>query len=128
MRRLKVKKPVRFTIYVALLAFAWFMLSPALSINTAQIGAPIKTLLGSMNTLAMAPAVFGIALVITFMITSGWGLILLGALALVGLIVVSVLHPYLFPLLIPLFTLWLLCAAARRRENASTKAASSNHA
>lgn len=123
-----MKKPVRFTIYVALLAFAWFMLSPALSINTAQIGAPIKTLLGSMNTLAMATAVFGIALVITFMITSGWGLILLGALALVGLIVVSVLHPYLFPLLIPLFTLWLLCAAARRRENASTKAASSNHA
>lgn len=128
MRRLKVKKPVRFTIYVALLAFAWFMLSPALTINTAQIGAPIKALLGSMNTLAMATAVFGIALVITFMITSGWGLILLGALALVGLIVVSVLHPYLFPLLIPLFTLWLLCAAARRRENASTKAASSNHA
>lgn len=124
-----MKKPVRFTIYVALLAFAWFMLSPALTINTAQIGAPIKTMLGGMNTLAMATVVFGVALLITYMITSGWGLILLGALALVGLIVVSVLHPYLFPLLIPLFTLWLLCAAARRRESAAPKpAAPSKHA
>lgn len=124
-----MKKPVRFTIYVALLGFAWFMLSPALTINTAQIGAPIKAMLGGMNTLAMGTAVFGIALLITFMISSGWGLILLGALALVGLVVVSVLHPYLFPLLIPLFTLWLLCAAARRRENSATKTAgSSKHA
>lgn len=123
-----MKKPVRFTIYVALLAFVWFMLSPALTINTAQIGAPIKAMLGGMNTLAMAVAVFGIALLITFMITSGWGLILLGALALVGLVIVSVLHPYLFPLLIPLFTLWLLCAAARRREGAVKSAAPSKHA
>lgn len=124
-----MKKPVRFTIYVALLAFVWFMLSPALTINTAQIGAPIKAVLGGMNTLAMATAVFGTALLITFMISSGWGLILLGALALVGLVVVSVLHPYLFPLLIPLFTLWLLCAAARRRENSAAKSAgSSKHA
>lgn len=124
-----MKKPIRFTIYIALLAFAWFMLSPALTINTAQIGAPIKAMLGGMNTLAMATVVFGVALLITFMITSGWGLILLGAMALVGLIVVSVLHPYLFPLLIPLFTLWLLCAAARRRESTAPKpAAPSKHA
>lgn len=118
-----MKRPVRFVIYVALVAFAWFMLSPALSINTAQIGAPIKALLGGMNTLTVVTVVFAIALVITYMITSGWGLILLGALALMGLVVVSVLHPYLFPLLIPLFTLWLLCAAARRKENAAPKAA-----
>lgn len=124
-----MKKPIRFTIYVALLVFAWFMLSPALTINTAQIGAPIKAMLGGMNTLAMATVVFGVALLITYMITSGWGLILLGAMALVGLIVVSVLHPYLFPLLIPLFTLWLLCAAARRRESTAAKPATpSKHA
>lgn len=118
-----MKKPVRFVIYVGILALAWFMLSPALSINTAQIGAPVKALLSGMNTLAVSTVIFGVALVITYMITSGWGLILLGALALMGLIVVSVLHPYLFPLLIPLFSLWLFCAAARRKENAAAKAA-----
>lgn len=124
-----MKKPIRFTIYVALLAFAWFVLSPALTINTAKIGAPLKAMLGGMNTLAVATVIFGLALFITYMITSGWGLILLGATALVGLIVVSVLHPYLFPLLIPLFTLWLLCAAARRKESAAPKpAAPSKHA
>ncbi|MBC6903891.1 hypothetical protein DWB84_00180 [Saccharophagus sp. K07] len=114
-----MKKPIRFIIYVAILIFAWFMLAPAMSINTAQIGAPLKSLATGMNTLAAATIIFGAALVITYMITSGWGLILLGALALMSLIVVSVLHPYLFPLLIPLFTLWLLCAAARRKENAA---------
>ena len=130
--RLKVKRPVRFLIYIALLGFAWFMLAPALSINAAQIGAPVKSLaviksaLAGMNTLAVAAVVFAVALAITYMITSGIGLLLLGALALMGLVVVSILHPYLFPLLIPLFSLWMLCANARRKEH--TSAAKVSHA
>lgn len=124
-----MQKPIRFMIYVAILALAWFVLLPALSINTAQLGASFKSLFSGMNTLVVATAIFGAALFITYMITSGWGLILLGALALVGLIVVSILHPYLFPLLIPLFTLWVMCAAARRKESTAEKsAASSKHA
>lgn len=124
-----MQKPIRFMIYVAILALAWFVLAPALSINTVQLGGPIKAMLGSMNTLVVAAGIFAVALFITYMITSGWGLILLGAMALMGLIVVSILHPYLFPLLIPLFTLWVMCAAARRKENVAEKsAAPSKHA
>lgn len=118
-----MQKSIRFMIYVAILALAWFVLSPALTINPTQLGAPFKSLFGGMNTLVVAMVIFGLALFITYMITSGWGLILLGALALVGLIVVSVLHPYLFPLLILLFTLWVMCAAARRRESTAAKPA-----
>lgn len=114
-----MKKPVRLLIYAAIIGFAWMMLSPALSINTAQIGAPIKALISDWNTLTIATVTFAIALFITFLITSGWGLIVLGAVALFGLVVVSVIHPFLFPLLIPVFALWIFCAAARRKEGAT---------
>lgn len=122
-----MKKPVRFAIYVALLVFAWFILAPALSIDTARAGWYAKAMLGRMNNLALAGVVFAVALVITYMITSGVGLILLGALSLMGLVVVAILHPYLFPLLVPLFALWMFCAAARRKESTS-KHASTSHA
>lgn len=113
-----MKKPVRFLIYAGMLAFAWFILSPALSINSHQIGAPLREFFSGWNSLAIAASIFALALVITYLITSGWGLVLLGAGALVGLVVVSILHPYLFPLLVPLFGLWLMCALARRKERA----------
>lgn len=123
-----MKKPVRFVIYIALLAFAWFVLFSGYSFNTTRIGALLSNLLDDMNTLTLAAVVFVIALFITYLVTSGWGLILLGAMALVGLVVVSILHPYLFPLLIPMFALWMFCAAARRKESAAHKPASSKHA
>jgi hypothetical protein len=125
-RRFKVKRPIRFAIYVALLVFAWFILVPALSIDTARIISFAKATLGQMNSLALAGLVFAAALVITYMITSGVGLILLGAMSLMGLVVVGILHPYLLPLLVPLFALWMFCAAARRKESDS-KHSSSNH-
>lgn len=111
-----MKKPVRFLIYAGILGFAWFVLSPALSINSQQIGAPLRDLLSGWSTLAIASGVFALALIITYLITSGWGLVLLGTGALAGLVVVSILHPFLFPLLVPLFGLWLMCALARRKE------------
>lgn len=124
-----MKKPVRFAIYVVLLAFAWFVLFSGYSFNTTRIGSMIISLLNGMNTLTLAAVVFAIALVITYLVTSGWGLILLGILSLMGLVVVSILHPYLFPLLIPMFAIWLVCANARRKEHAAApKPAPSKHA
>jgi hypothetical protein len=123
-----LKKSVRFAIYVGLLAFAWFILFSGYSFNTTRIGALITTTVNGMNTLSLSAVAFAIALVITYLVTSGWGLILLGALALVGLAVVAILHPYLFPLLIPMFALWLFCAAARRKESSAAKHAPSKHA
>lgn len=123
-----MKKPVRFLIYLALLGFAWFILFSGYSFNTTRIGGLIKNTLSEMTTLSLAAVVFAIALVITYLVTSGWGLIVLGALALVGLVVVAILHPYLFPLLIPMFALWMFCAAARRKESVSAKHSSSKHA
>lgn len=123
-----MKKPVRFVIYAALLAFAWFVLFSGYSFNTSRIGALISSTLSEMNTLSLAAVVFAIALVITYLVTSGWGLIVLGATALMGLIVVAILHPYLFPLLMPMFALWMFCAAARRKESSAAKHSHTKHA
>lgn len=116
-----MKKPVRFLIYAALLAFAWFVLFSGYSFNTSRMGSMLSAALSEMNTLTLSAVVFVIALVITYLVTSGWGLILLGAAALMGLCVVAILHPYLFPLLIPMFALWMFCAAARRKESSAAK-------
>lgn len=112
-------KPIRLMIYLAIIGFTIFMLAPALSLNTAKIGGPIRDLFSSLNMLAVAAIIFSIALIITYLITSGWGLILLGVVALLGLIVLAIIHPYIMPLLIPMFALWIACAMARRREAAS---------
>lgn len=114
-----MKKPVRMAIYIAFIALAWFILAPALSINPAQIGGPIKELLSGWNTMAIVTLAFAIGLAVTYLITSGWGLVLLGGVALLGLVAVSVLHPYLFPALTPLFALWVFCALARRKAGSA---------
>ena len=113
-----MKKPVRFFIYMTILGLTWYILAPALSINTSQIGAPIKSLIHGWSTLAIGALTVSLALLITYLITSGWGLIILGGLAFCGLVILGILHPYLFPLLIPLSALWVACAVARRKESA----------
>lgn len=117
-----MKKPVRLLIYAGIIAFAWFILSPALTINTAKIGAPLRELFSQINGYALAAVVAALAFFITYIITSGWGLFVLGAIALCALLVVSIMHPYLFPLLTPLFAVWIFCAMARRgpKEKAAT--------
>ncbi len=112
-----MKKPARFLIYMGILGLTWYILAPALSINTYKIGAPIKALLSDVNTFGLIGIAVIFALLITYLITSGWGLLFLGGLAFCGLVIMGVLHPYLFPLLIPLTALWVACALARRREN-----------
>lgn len=114
-----MKKPVRMVIYIAFIVLAWFILAPALSINTAKIGGPIKELMSGWNTMAIVTLAFAAGLAITYMLTSGWGLILLGGIALMGLVAVSILHPYLFPALTPLFALWVFCAMARRKSSSA---------
>ncbi len=109
-----MKKPVRLVIYLGLIGLAWFILSPALTINTAQIGAPVREAMEGVNGYLLTLMVFALALLITLVISSGWGLVILGAAALGGLIVVSIIHPFMFPLLTPLFALWVFCATARR--------------
>ena len=111
-----MKKPVRFLIYVGILGLTWYMLAPALSINFGKIGSPVRGLIDGWSTVALGGLTVVVALLITYLITSGWGLIILGGLAFCGLVVLGVLHPYLFPLLVPLSALWVACAYARRKE------------
>ncbi len=114
-----MKKPVRFLIYMGILGLTWYIVSPALSVNFGKVGAPVRELTNGWSTLAIGGATLALALLITYLVTSGWGLIFLSGLAFCGLVVLGVLHPYLFPLLIPLTALWVACAMARRKEAAS---------
>lgn len=109
-------KPIRLLIYLAIIGFSGYMLAPALSINTGKIGEPIRELLSSLNILASTGIIFGLALLITYLIRSGFGLVILGSIALVDMIVLAILHPYFMPLLIPMFAVWMVCAVARRKQ------------
>lgn len=111
-----MNKPVRLLIYLSILALCGYMLAPALSIDANQIGAPLKSIAGQWGSLVLVAFTIGLALLITYVITSHWGLIVLGALAFCGLLILAILHPYLFPLLIPLSALWVACALARKKE------------
>jgi hypothetical protein len=52
---------------------------------------------------------FCVALLLAF-VFAGVGLIVVGCFALVGLILAAVALPFLLPLLIPLFIVWLFCS------------------
>lgn len=112
-----MNKFVRFSIYVSIVALCGYILAPALSIDVGKIGGPLQGLIRGWSNFALAGATVALAMAITYLITSGWGLLILGALAFCGLCVLAIVHPYLFPLIIPLSALWVACALARRKEN-----------
>ena len=117
-----MKKPVRLLVYVSILALAWYLLSPAVTLNSHHIGSPVKTLLSQLNGAGLAALTIGLALVVTYLITSGWGLLILGGLAFCALVALGIYRPYLFPLLVPLAAIWTACAVARRKESADKNA------
>lgn len=114
-----MRRALRFMIYSGITAFAAYMVAPALSIDLGRLGEPVRALFTQLSPLAVAAGVVVSALLITYLITSGWGLLLLGSASLLGLLAVAILHPYLMPLLIPLFAIWIACALARRKTVAA---------
>jgi len=66
----------------------------------------------------LAPIILLCVALFLTLILSGVGFIVLGSLVLVGGILVVVALPFLLPLLIPVFIIWIAIVVARRRETA----------
>ena len=66
----------------------------------------------------LAPIILLCVALFLVLILSGVGFVVLGSLVLAGGILVLVALPFLLPLLIPVFVIWIGIVVARRRETA----------
>lgn len=85
----------------------------SITVNGRQISGPFGALIGVWSFLLTLVILFCVAILLTFVL-AGVGLIILGCLALVGLILAAIVFPFLLPLLIPLFIVWVFCSLACR--------------
>lgn len=114
-----MKRPTRLLIYLGIVASTVVILLFDLKINFAHVRAPDGPLSLFHGVKIIIPTLLFVSLlmVFTFLFSSGWALVFMGAIAFLCLLVMAILHPYLFPLLIPFFGLWVACANARWNES-----------
>ncbi len=93
----------------------------SVSINGREITGPLGAAVGLWGIILSAVILFCVAILLAF-VFAGVGLVIVGCLALVGIILVAVSLPFLLPLIIPLFIVWVFCAIFRRGK--ATKKAS----
>lgn len=102
---------------VVFLAWAFLGASDAVSItvNGREITSPIDAIMGVWGLILAVIILFCVAILLAFVL-AGVGLIVLGTLAFVGLILAAIAFPFLLPILIPLFIVWLFCSIVRRSK------------
>jgi len=82
-------------------------------INGREITSPFGALIGAWSFILTLVILFCVAILLAFVFV-GVGLIVLGSLALVGLILAAIAFPFLLPILIPLFIVWVFCSIVCR--------------
>ena len=100
---------------IVFLAWALFINGDVISItiNGREITGPFGAIIGVWSFVLTLVILFCVAILLAF-VFAGVGLIILGCLAFVGLILTAIASPFLLPLLIPLFIIWVFCSIARR--------------
>ena len=111
-------KKVALVLAVLMVVFLiWMLLGPmygvSVIINGHTITGPLEGLVGIWGVMLAGVILFCVAMLLAFVFV-GVGLVVVGSLALVGLILAAVALPFLLPLLIPLFIVWLFCCIVRR--------------
>ena len=86
----------------------------AIIVNGQKLVGPAKLAAEGWGVLVAIVAFFCVAILLAF-VFAGVGLMLLGVLVLAGLLAAWLAFPFLLPLLIPLFLVWIFVAAVRRR-------------
>lgn len=71
---------------------------------------------GAWEFVCTAVILFGVGILLALVFT-GVGLIVLGSLVLVGLILAVIAFPFLLPLLIPLFIIWIVYLLQRKSRS-----------
>jgi hypothetical protein len=85
----------------------------AIIVNGQKLVGPAKLAAEGWGVLVAMVALFCVAILLVF-VFAGVGLILLGLLVLAGLLAAWLVFPFLMPLLIPLFLVWIFVAVVRR--------------
>jgi hypothetical protein len=95
---------------------AWHVVGPgdavSIQVNGRELTGPFDAIVGVWGLIVAAVTLFCVAILLAF-VFAGVALLLLGVFALVGLILAAVGFPFLLPILIPLFLLWLFCVLVR---------------
>ena len=111
------KKLALFLCLFLVVLLGWSLIWPGafgtLTINGEGIGGPFGLAIGLGRMILTVVILFCVAILLAF-VFAGVGLVILGVLAFVGVIVISVSLPLLLPLMIPLFIVWLFCAMLRK--------------
>ena len=110
-----MKKIALVLVLLMVIVCAWGLMSSnvTVTINGEEIEGPLKIVASSWALVITTVVFFCVAILLTFVFT-GVALIILGTVALVGLIFVAIAFPFLLPLLIPLFIVWVFCAGVRK--------------
>jgi predicted exporter len=87
----------------------------SVTIDGHELSDPIGGLVEVWGVMVAGVVLFCVAVLLVFVFV-GVGLVVVGTLVLVGLILAAVALPFMLPLLIPLFILWLFCCAVRKSK------------
>ena len=112
-----MKKLAFALVLILVLICAWGVMSSSgvsITLNGQDLDGPLAVLVGGWGLVVTVVVLFCVAILLAF-ILAGVGLVVLGAMALTGLVLVGVAFPFLLPVLAPLAIVWAFCAGARRK-------------
>ncbi|MBT8046299.1 MAG: hypothetical protein KJN67_03940 [Pontiella sp.] len=95
---------------------AWGLLTAGnvtLMVNGKEVVGPMAAVLGGWGFLIATVTLWCAAIVMAFVL-AGVGLLIVGLFLLIGLVLATLLFPFLLPLLFPLFIVWLFVAGVRK--------------
>ena len=102
-------------VIVVLGILAWVLLHSshiAVTVNGHKLVGPVKLAAEGWGMLVAVVSLFCAAMLLVF-IFAGTALLVLGVLVIVGFVAAWLAFPFLLPLLIPLFLVWIFVAAVR---------------
>ena len=98
---------------------AWVLIgasdSVSLVINGNQIDSPFGAVTGTWGVISAVVILFCVAILLVF-VFFGLALMILGGLVVAGSILAAMTFPFLFPILIPLFVVWLFCCLVKPKR------------
>ena len=112
-------KNIALVLVIAVLGIlAWVLLHSsdiAVTVNGQKLVGPAKLAAEGWGVLVGIVSLFCAAILLVF-VSAGTGLMVLGALVIVGFVAVWAAFPFLMPLLIPLLLVWIFVATVRGRK------------
>ena len=114
-----VKKTALILALLMVAFLIWTLLGPmhpvSVTIDGHTITGPIEGLVDVWGLMVAGVVLFCVAVLLAFVFV-GVGLVVVGSFVLVGLILAAVALPFMLPLLIPLFIVWLFCCVVRKSK------------